>query len=194
MSITATSVLGGENWVMTPAALAVGERPPATIYDQTWLMVLSGVVSTSLEGFYKDQWVGYTVEIFPDLGHLGTPPAGPLGWTIQQYSIPIPSPDPPNNLITPAFSVLQWAPFVSLGNIVQNNAYEDPPAVAAYGVNVWRPHHFSTAIDAVTHQPAGNIFNGIDVDVDVLGESAFVTGFGFNITLLGKIVFGESYL
>src|ERR1022692_3531284 len=40
----------GQNWLITPAALAVGENPPASIHDQKFLLVLSGVVIANLEG------------------------------------------------------------------------------------------------------------------------------------------------
>jgi hypothetical protein len=38
----------GQNWLITPAALALGEHPPASIHDQKWLLVLSGVVYANL--------------------------------------------------------------------------------------------------------------------------------------------------
>ena len=38
----------GQNWLITPAALAVGENPPASIHDQKFLLVLSGVVIANL--------------------------------------------------------------------------------------------------------------------------------------------------
>ena len=40
----------GQNWLITPAALAVGENPPANIHEQKFLLVLSGVVIANLEG------------------------------------------------------------------------------------------------------------------------------------------------
>jgi hypothetical protein len=32
----------GQNWLITPAALAVGENPPASIHDQKFLLVPIG--------------------------------------------------------------------------------------------------------------------------------------------------------
>ena len=40
----------GQNWLITPASLAVGERPPASIRDQKWLLVLTGVVLADFKG------------------------------------------------------------------------------------------------------------------------------------------------
>lgn len=98
-------------------------------------------------------------------------------------------------MATPVFSVIGWAPFVSLSNISLNNLYEDAGTInAGYAVNLWRPHHFSTVTDAVTHQPVGNIFTGIDVDLALQDTDAWISRLAFNITLLGRIVFSETYL
>src|SRR5215472_18787134 len=47
----------GQNWLITPAALAFGEQPPASIHDQRFLLVLSGVVIANLEGISNSQWL-----------------------------------------------------------------------------------------------------------------------------------------
>ncbi len=55
---------------------------------------------------------------------------------------------------------------------------------------VWRPNHFATGTDAFTHSPVGNIFTGINVDVAVASNTAaWIYRIGYNVTLLGKIVF-----
>lgn len=56
-------------------------------------------------------------------------------------------------------------------------------------VDIGRPTHFTTGIDAFTHEPVGNIFSDIDVDVAVSDIDAWMYRVGYNITLLGKIVF-----
>lgn len=39
-----TSVtFAGQNWLITPAALAVNEPKPTSISDQIWVLMLSGV-------------------------------------------------------------------------------------------------------------------------------------------------------
>jgi hypothetical protein len=40
----------GLNWLITPAALAVGEQPPTNIHDQKFLLTLTGVVIADLKG------------------------------------------------------------------------------------------------------------------------------------------------
>ena len=36
------NAFAGQNWLVTPAALALNEVSPKTIHDQKWLLVLSG--------------------------------------------------------------------------------------------------------------------------------------------------------
>ena len=57
----------GQNWLITPAALAVGENPPASIHDQKFLLVLSGVVIANLEGNSSSQWLHETLSFIPDM-------------------------------------------------------------------------------------------------------------------------------
>jgi hypothetical protein len=180
----------GQNWMITPAALAVGEEPPANIYEQKWLLVLSGVVEANFQGNSTSQWRSETVTIAPDMAGGGLGPSGPVWWAIQNYSIPIPSPRPPNNHVYSAFSLTSWAPFASLSSIYDADQSTD----AGYAVNLWRPTHFGTVTDAVTQQPVNNIFAGIDVDLAVRDTDAQIYRLGYNITLLGRIVFGEETL
>jgi hypothetical protein len=55
----------GQNWLITPAALAVGESRPRTILDQKWLLVLSGVVEANLQGNSTAAWLNQTVSFLP---------------------------------------------------------------------------------------------------------------------------------
>jgi len=57
----------GQNWLITPAALAVGERPPVNIHDQKWLLVLSGVVMANLQGNSTAQWLRESLSFIPDM-------------------------------------------------------------------------------------------------------------------------------
>ena len=43
-------IYAGQNWLITPAALAVNQAPPKTISDQEFLLVLSGVAIINLQG------------------------------------------------------------------------------------------------------------------------------------------------
>ena len=72
------------NWVITPAALALNEVPPASIRDQKFLLVLSGVAF--VKEFRGDTFVYWRQEkahIRPDLD-------APLGWAVTRHQIPTP--------------------------------------------------------------------------------------------------------
>jgi hypothetical protein len=168
----------GQNWLITPAALAFGEHPPANIHDQKWLLVLTGVVAANLEGNSTSQWLNTNLSFLPDMAGSGG--SGPLNWAIAQYGIPKPA-----GGYTIGFSVDGWAPFVSLSAI-----YDQAQSIdAGYAINVWRPNHFGTGIDAFTDTAVGNIFTGVNVDVGVRDTDAWILSLGYNITLRGRIVF-----
>jgi hypothetical protein len=63
-----------------------------------------------------------------------------------------------------------------------------------YAVDVWRPNHFATGIDAFSNAQVGNIFTGVNVDVRVRDRNAWILSLGYNITLRGRIVFTKSQL
>jgi hypothetical protein len=169
----------GQNWLITPAALALGENPPASVHDQKFLLVLSGVAIANLEGNSTSQYLHETLSFLPDMA--GPQNSGPLNWAIGRFGIPRPS--DPN--ATVAFSLEGWAPFASLSSIFD----QDQSINAGYAVDVWRPNHFTSGTDAFTNQPVGNIFTGINVDVAVIDTDAWIYRIGYNVTLLGKIVF-----
>ena len=169
----------GQNWLITPASLAVGENPPASIHDQKFLLVLSGVVIADLEGNSSSQWLHETLSFLPDMA--GGQNSGPLNWAINRFGIP----KPPGQNFSVGFSLEEWAPFASLSSIFN----QDQSINSGFAVDVWRPTHFATGIDAFTHLPVGNIFAGINVDVAVRDTDAWIFRVGYNITLLGKIVF-----
>jgi hypothetical protein len=66
---------------------------------------------------------------------------------------------------------------------------QDQSINSGFAVDVWRPTHFATGTDAFTHLPVGNIFTGINVDVAVRDTDAWIFRVGYNVTLLGKVVF-----
>jgi hypothetical protein len=172
----------GQNWLITPAALAVGEHLPASIHDQKWLLVLTGVVTANLQGNSTSQWLNATLSFLPDMA--GPSNSGPLNWAIGQYAIPKPADQ--NYAI--GFALDEWAPFVSLGAI-----YDQAQSIdAGYAVKVWRPNHFATGIDAFSNAQIGNIFSGVNVDVGVRDTDAWILSLGYNITLRGRIVFTKT--
>jgi hypothetical protein len=169
----------GQNWLITPAALALGEHPPANIHEQKWLLVLTGVVTANLQGNSTSQWLNTNLAFLPVMA--GPNNSGPLNWAIGQYAIPKPA----GQNYTIAFSLDEWAPFVALSAIYDQNQSID----AGYAVNVWRPNHFATGIDALTHAPVTNLFTGVNADVGVRDTDAWILKLSYNITLRGRIVF-----
>jgi hypothetical protein len=176
----------GQNWLITPAALAVGEPQPASIHDQKWLLVLSGVVLANLKGDNSGQWNSQTVSFTPDMAGPDDPSAtsGPLNWAIGRYSIPKPAGSPGVQYFI-RFSVEEWAPSVSLSAIFD----QDQSINAGFAVNAWRPNSFGTGTDLLTNQLVNNLFAGINADLAVSDTDAWLYRLAYNITLLGKIVF-----
>ena len=180
------SDFAGQNWLVTPAALAVGETPPTSILDQKWLLVLSGVVVANQRGDNSGNWNHQTVSFTPDMSGTDDPTStsGPLNWAISQYSIP----KPPGTVGTDyliRFSLEEWSPFVSLGSVFDQGQSIN----AGFAVDDWRPNPFDSGNDVVTGQPVNNIFTGVNADLAVSDSDAWIYRLTYNITLLGKIVF-----
>jgi hypothetical protein len=175
-----------QNWLITPAALAVGESPPANIRHQKWFLVLSGVVITDLKGDSTTQWDYQTVSFSPDMAGPDDPSStsGPLNWAISHYSIPKP-PGSPGAQYLIRFSVEEWAPCVSLSAIFNQGQSIN----SGFAVDAWRPNHFGSGTDVLTNQSVNNLFAGINADLAVRDTDAWLYRVGYNITLLGKIVF-----
>jgi hypothetical protein len=165
----------GQNWLITPVALAVHEPEPADIQHQKWLLVLTGVVEADIEGNSDNQWFHETVSFLPDM-------VGPLNFAIDGHSIP--KPEPSVDFVA-GFSIDLWAPFASLSSIYDQDSADN----FGEAVDVWRPTPFANGTDALTNQPVGNIFTGIDVDVAVRDSDAWLYRVGYSITLVGRIVF-----
>ena len=179
----------GQNWLITPAALAVGQSPPKTILDQKWLLVLTGVVLANQQGNSNATWLDETVTFLPGNSlSLGLGPSeGPLKYAIAHYSIPTPSPDPRDFDLV--FSVEGWAPFVSLSAI-----FDQAESInAGYAVKVWRPRHFLHGLKFPdTTQPINNIFTGVSADISIRDNDAFILRLGYHITLQGTIAFAAT--
>jgi hypothetical protein len=172
----------GQNWLITPAALAVGEQRHASIHHQKWLLVLTGVVTANLQGNSTSQWLNANLSFLPDMA--GPSNSGPLNWAIGQYAIPKPA----GQNYDIGFALDEWAPFVSLSAI-----YDQAQSIdAGYAVNVWRPNHFASGIDAFSNAQVGNIFTGVNADVGVRDTDAWILSLGYNITLRGRIVFTKA--
>ncbi len=170
------SSYAGQNWIMTPAALAVNETQPTSIADQKWMLILSGVANLGLKG-NGSEWLRETVLLFPDIFN-------PMTQTINRYNIPVPPSDPGYQL---EFQVEQWAPHATLSSIYNKGHSIN----SGFAVDVWRPNPFSSDTDVVTNAPINRIFSGIQVDVAVSDIDAYFYRISYHITLIGKIRFGK---
>jgi hypothetical protein len=179
----------GQNWLITPAALAVTDSKPATILDQRWLLVLSGVVEANLKG-NSSSWLNESVSFIPgnNLSLGAAPDTGPLYWVVNNYlSNKLPSSDPRDYDIV--FSILGGAPFAGLSEIFD----EHQSVNAGFAVNVWRPSHYLSGVKYPdTTQKINNVFTGITVDVGVRDIDAWILKLSYNITLVGTIAFAAT--
>jgi hypothetical protein len=176
----------GQNWLITPAALAVNEQKPASIKDQKWMLTLTGVAVVNLTAGFNGDWLRETLQILPDMN-------GPLQFAINRFSVPVPS-NPGyivNGLskITPFFQLEEWAPFASLGSIFDKNQSVD----AGFAVDFWKPSPFLT-LSASGLPDIKQIFQGIKVDVAVRDIDATLFRVNYHISLLGKIAFAKPFV
>ncbi|HST55503.1 MAG TPA: hypothetical protein VLJ42_06370 [Solirubrobacteraceae bacterium] len=167
----------GQNWLITPAALALNEAPPADVHAQKWLLTLSGVAYADVEGNSDGSWRRETLLLEPTV-------IDPMHYAIAHHSIPEP-PGSEGAQYSLAFEVEQLAPFASISSVFDAHESID----AGFAVDSWRPNHWGSGIDVFTHQYAGTLFSGLKVDVAVRDGDAWLYRVGYNIALLGKIVF-----
>jgi hypothetical protein len=155
------------------------------------VLVLSGVVLANRQGNSNAAWLRETVTFLPGNSlSLGLGPSeGPLKYAISHYSIPTPSPDPRDYDLVFSLEDFSWAPFASLSAIFDQHESIN----AGYAVEVWRPRHFLRGLKFpdVT-QPIDRIFSGINVDISIQDDDAFILKLGYHITLLGKIAFAAT--
>lgn len=153
----------GQNWLITPAALALSEAKPSSISDQKWLLVLTGVGIIDLRGNNANDWRRETLIIYPDM-------QAPLQYAVNRYSMP-----KPVGLNTrPDLDLEQWAPFAAISAIFSKDseiASQPPRTDAGFAVDVWRPNPFLSTTDA-GGRPANKVFTGIAVDVAVRNNRA----------------------
>jgi hypothetical protein len=65
ISISNSDEFAGQNWLITPSALAVNEAQPSSIGDQKWLLVLTGVGLVDLQGNNVNDWRRESLSIHP---------------------------------------------------------------------------------------------------------------------------------
>ncbi len=185
----------GQNWLITPvpsapsasklpvrntqiateASVVEEKLPVGPPSDPSLLLVLTGVCLIDLQGDNVDDWRRETITINPDV-------TSPLQYAIDHYGISVPAGHPGE---TPALSLDQWAPYAAFSSIFD----KDSGAVdAGYAVDAWRPTPFFSTTD-VAGRAVYNIFSGIDVDVAVRNNKAWLYRISYHITLLGRIAF-----
>jgi len=175
--------LRGQNWLITPAALAVNEAKPATIADQRWFIQFSGVGILDLQGNNFDDWRREVLVIFPDVD-------APLQFAISRHGIPVPTSS--FGRVSPAIVVEQMVPYAAISSAFE----QDPRPIGTqvshtdfgFAVDDWRPNPFFSTTD-VHDQPVSNIFTGIDVDVAIRNTAAIIHRVSYQITITGKIAF-----
>jgi hypothetical protein len=174
MALTFKSV-AAQNWVITPAALAVDESKPASISFQRWHVVLTGVGVVDFQGNNPDDWRRDTLSIFPDIIDA------PLKAAIAQFGIPVP--DPTEARL--GFNLDQWAPFAAVSSSFSR---EQGTADAGFAVDQWR-QQFNFGFDVVSNTEVDRVFNGLSVDLAVRNDKATLHRVSYHIDLIGRIVF-----
>jgi len=165
------------NWVITPAALALNEAAPASISDQSFVLVLSGVAVVDFEGEPPNfPWTHQVLHIRPDLN-------APLEYAISRHGVPTP-PGEPGNQYTREFLVEQCAPFAGVAAF-----YSPAGKVIGTACDAWRPHHYETRVDAFTSASLHPIFAGIEADLAERTYGGVIYRVNYQLTLVGKIRF-----
>jgi len=169
----------GQNWLITPAAVAFNDQKSHDVHDQKWLVVLSGVAYANIGGTDFDEVPDVKEVVFrPDV-------SSPCDYAVDNYGVPRP-PGVENQEYLVQLQVELWAPFASVsGSLNKDSGYSQ------IEVDSWRPNHFFTGFDMFTGQEIGNIFSGLVVDCIVADSDCQLLKIGYNITLLGKIVFTQ---
>lgn len=169
----------GQNWAVTPVALAVNEASPASINDQKWQFVLTGVAIVDFIGNNANDWRRDTLLIPPDI--IGSP----LGFVLRHFGV-----SPPGGDGRPAFQLEQWAPFAAVSSSFSR---ETGTVDAGFAVDQWRPHKFLSDV-TVEGVQVNQLFNGIDVDLAVRNNQAVLHRVSYHITLIGRVVFLQPFV
>jgi len=114
------STFAGQNWLITPVALAVNEPRPPSIVEQRWHIEFSGVGILDLKGNNPNDWRRETLVFFPDVD-------APLKFAIARYSIPVPTTS--FGTVSPSIVVDQIVPYVAV-----SSAFEKSSGGADFGL------------------------------------------------------------
>ena len=175
-----TVTFAGQNWLITPAALAVNEAKPASISEQEFLLILSGVAIVNVQGTLPADWFRETITLFPDVN-------SPMEWAINRWSIPVPT--NPNFTYMPVMSLIEWVPFSAVSSTFDKTS---KGVDVGFAVDDWRPTPFIQTYQDQNNAVISNVFQGINVDIAVMNNTANLQRVSYHITLLGKIAFTPS--
>jgi len=178
-----------ENWMVSPAALAVGEPSPATLAAQRWLLSHSGVIkvglngeTTGVPGNNVHDWRRETLRINPDV-------ASSMTYAFTHYGIT----QPPTSAAV--LSVQQSVAHITVSSFMHKGALfpdddpepEDAPSVGV-AVDAWRLTPQVSAMHDGQGRPIANVFEGIDVDIAMYG-GVVLHRLSFQVSLLATIAF-----
>jgi hypothetical protein len=176
MPITVQSA--GENWVITPAPASPFGAPPRSIQQQQWMLVVTGVAilnndgTQGVQGTLPDDWTRVTVTITQDV-------STPLQSVITEFSIPPPA----QGFTARGLSVSQWAPYAAISS--QFHQGTD----AGFAVDTWRPTPFAQGGHDGDGAVLNNIWQGIDVDIAVRNNDAWIYRVSYQLTLVGLLAY-----
>ena len=176
-----------QNYIITPAATAVGSASPRDISNQKWHLTMSGIAISDLKCNKSNDWMGETLQLGPDI-------RTPMQYAINNFNIPIPADSPyvvngwDGPRIIPLFQVEQYTIHAALASVFD----EDTAVNAGFSINDWRPSPFKSYSDSRpggTSPVVNRMYDGVLVDVAVRDIDAWLYRISYQITLLGKIIF-----
>lgn len=177
-----------QNFVITPAALAANEHPPARIYDQVWEIKLSGVAKCNIVQLIDNDGHTVTLKLDPDIDTA-------MKYAINYYNIHAPVVSPyaisGNRGMVPIFQVQEFTLNASLGSIFDQNTAVN----AEFSVLGSKPVPYLEITDTRPQPTAPvlkNVYQGFLVEAAIRDKDAFLYGVGYEINLRGKIVFVRS--
>jgi hypothetical protein len=137
--------------------------------------VLTGVQIIDLQGNNAVDWRRETIYIPSSIV------SPPLQYAIAKYGIAVPAG------YDPGLQLDQWAPFAAVSSVF---AKEEGVVTAGFAVDNWRLSPFDSNTNiGPDGNPVDRLFSGVEVDVAVVNNEAWLYRVSYNITLLGKISF-----
>ena len=172
-----------QNWVIAPSAPLFNAPKPKTFRDQRWTMTLSGIFLPNFVSHNVDyRWASETFSFSPDV-------MAPIERALALAKTSIPE------TLAAGFVVEDYAALVTINSIfdqgdVINAGFAADNCYANFGYLDEHPE--KTTINNVLSPGDGTTANGeFLVDVGVCDNDAVVYRLGYNITLYGRIAFGE---